>query len=1353
MIIHLDADAFFASVEQAADPRLRGKAIAVGGMKRGIIASASYEARKQGVYTPMPTARALKICPRLIVLPGDFDRYEHFSKMMFSYAYDYTADVEVGGIDEGYYDVGANRKLTAFSIATSVRQAIRDTLKIPVSEGIGSNKLVSQIASKLKKPDCFIEVAPGTEREFLAPLESNWLPGVGPSMAKLLRNAGLTRIGQLALVRPDELSLFVGSSARTLYEMAQGIDNRPVIREEPAAKSYGEQETFETDVTDEAYLQAKLRSIADRLMTKVRADHKSVRTFTVKVRYNDMEEEQRSESVQEPTNYEGDIYSLIGMLLKKAWSRRVSVRLISLRFSNLYDAMFAGDLDLDTFTSEKKQKIASVIDAVRMEFGPKALMRGHDLWLQKVKGPRPETTRVRRVITPVEPASRFLMLNCKSYYSFMDSLLSPKDVVALAVQHGASAVAITDPNLHGAMPFYIAAKEAGIRPIIAAEVRSKEGSRFNAYVENATGYTQLCSWLSGPAPSASQLNEPEQGLIIVPTEREDVVGPVIRYTDPGHQYVYQILSSIRTLTLFSETHPEKRMGTFHCRPISNAHQQLTDTILERCRFEFELGGLKFPHYHPSDGSDPKSYLRRLATEGARKRYGARYDSIRPQLKEELAIIAEVGYEEYFLITWELLQECKKRGIDWLTRGSAADSVVCYCLGISSVCPLRFELYFRRFLNRDRMVLHKLPDIDIDFPHDRKDEVIQMILDKYGPEHAAVVGGFNTFQGKSALADIAKVMGVSEFQIRRLTEKIPHVWGKDIQTAVETSVECRNLVLTDDPYKTALALAAKLDGFPRYPKMHPCGMVVSRVPLHTLTPTFQSGKGWPTTHFDMDAVEEVGLVKMDILAQAGLAVMRDTLKLLHDKGITLDLKQLEPWDDSRIWEMIASGHSRGVHHIESPAMLSLERMCNVDNIDDLVAIVSVIRPGAANSLKKVSFSRRCQGLEPAQYPHPSLEPCLRSTYGVIAYEEHILQICEAFAGLPAGRADILRRALVKQNQKKIEELRGEFWMAAESLGHTQDDIQKVWELVSGFQGYAFCRAHSTVYGVEAYEAAHLKLYHPKEFLCCVLEHGKGFYNRLVYSLECRRLGIGLLPPDVNRSRACYYPEEEGIRVPLKQVLGLSETTLARWELGKPFSSLSDFYQRTQPSRDEMNALLQAGAFDSFSDSRTALFWEWSRAAQWPCEKGQGVLFGGRPTSMVPYVPRTEPSRLEKLKAEMQFLGFTATAHTLDLYPDVAWSTYCPIAELGKYPDARVTICGLIIEDRIHYQVDGRPMKFISVCDYSGIIECELFADAYGRYGIETVRHPVVEVTGTVQHFDNKKSYSLTVESAFPPRKNS
>lgn len=1352
--MHLDADAFFVGCEVASEPRLRGKAVAVGGMKRGIIASASYEARRMGIYTPMPTARALKICPHLIVLPGDYEKYEHFSRLMFSLVHDYTPVVEVGSIDEGYGDLSGVTKWSPRTVAERLRKNIRDHLRLSVSQGLGTNKLVASVASKLRKPDNFLEVPAGTEREFLAPLEVKWLPGVGAKMERVFQAAGLHRIAQVAETMVESLELIAGSGAGQLREFALGIDERPIVTEREDAQSYGKQETFDEDTTDEEFVRRVLRGMTDHLMAKVRADGKMIRCVEVRLRYNDMEQSRRSESLDEPTDLETDAYGLIDRLTRGAWDRRVSLRLIGLKLSRVYDGggWHQAGLDLPGtgYDKETRRVLAQVMDEAKERYGSGSVIRAHQLPIRQSRqnkcsggvhaAGRGEKKRPSLGIRTRADRLAALQLNVKSCFSFMDSLLRPEDIVRLAAERGAKAVAMTDPNLHGAVEFCAAAREAGIKPVVGAEVKIG-GIRYLAYVENAVGYRNLCGLLSGQTEHRQGADATLSGLILRPV----TAFPEIRYASAKDVKFYEVVQSIRTLSLAGQPQGDKRRGDFSwTREMEVSTEMLQDTeeIAERCEFVLPVGGLKFPRFAPPDGSASREFLGRLTREGMRRRYGAMPTAgVRRQVEEELRIIAEVGYEEYFLVVWELLQRCREHGIEWITRGSAADSLVCYCLGISSVCPVRFELYFRRFLNPERMKLQKLPDIDIDFPHDRRDEVVDLIFDRYGPHHAAVVGGFNTYQGRSAFADIAKVLGVSEFQIRRMTEKLPQTSARHVAAAARDNVEACGLTWEENPYQAALKLAARLDGFPRHAKMHPCGVVISREPVGELTPLFTSASGRATTQFNMDAVEAMGLVKLDILAQGGLSVLRDTREVLRVRGI--DPPAPGGWDDPHVWQMITDGEARGAHHIESPAMTSLARMSGVRAIDQLIAIVSVIRPGAANSLRKEQFARRARGAEPVAYVHPSLEPVLRSTYGVVAYEEHVLQICEVFAGWDAGRADILRRMLVKNRMAKVEAWREEFAAAARTKGRNEVEITAVWDLLMQFRGYAFCRAHSTAYGLEAYEAAQLKRYHPAEFLASVLTHGKGFYSRLFYTIEARRLGILFAGPGVNGEVWRFVAGKtvlQEIKAPLCMIKGLSDGLLGRIEEGRPFVSLSDFWRRCSPASDEAMALLRAGAFDAFGASRTEQFWELRALAPWTA--AQGLLLEAKKAE--PPLMRTEPDRLQKLRDEMELLGFPASGHPVELFPEVAWETYCAVGEVRSFAGQSVTTCGLVVAQRLHHQSDGRAMKFISICDRTDILECEIFADAYRKCGGVLARWPVVEVTGRVEALGSSRGCVLRVE---------
>ncbi len=1424
-IVHLDADAFYAAVEQAADSRLRGKAIAVGGEKRGIIASASYEARKFGVYTPMPTSQARRLCPKLIVLPGDFERYEQFSRWMFSYPQDFTPDVEITSVDEGYFDLTATGK-PAHEIARKVRDTIRQSLKLNVSEGIGSNKLVSQIAAKLHKPAAFQEVPAGQEAAFLSPLPNKWLPGVGPKTSARLTTAGLADIAHIADTPVDLLELIVGSQALALRQFARGIDDRPVITSRGVAKSFGEQQTFMADVTDEGYAEATLRRMADNLFARVRAEGHTIRTLTVKVRYNDLAEDQCGESLREPTALETDVYGRLGIMLRQAWRRRVSLRLVSLKLSNVHCGRFSVELPLeaDARRQEAHERLAHIVDRLRKTHGRGVILRGHDFRLREAPLTNLEAPPVaaaplpRRLVVRVAPTKvRAVPLHVHSHCTFLDSTLSPTAIVGLAVKHECPAVALTDVgNLHGAAEFAQAAKVAGIKPVFGAELRVGAHTLL-AYVESAKGYANLCRLLSqrkaavsdesvatqqGMPLKLSELDGRTEGLLAVSDDVslaslfpgrfyeaattkpasgcfKLVACSPVHYGTPGDRLHYDLVQSIRTRTLLRQEHPEKRVGgalhlrtprelalKYAGRPEVLAHSL---ELAERCDFTFPEGAPQFPDFKPPDGSSPRAFLRKLVLAGLHDRYKDRAGQFKAQVEEELRIIAEVGYEGYFLLVWELLQTCREKGIEWITRGSAADSLVCYCLRISDVCPIRFDLYFKRFLNRERMSQNKLPDIDIDFAHDVKDDVVKMLFERHGPKNCAIVGGFSTFQARAAFGDVAKVLGVAEREVRRFTERFPWGFGGGWQAddsgpndgarlsdLLAASPECRDLPVNEEPFKTALGLTECLEGVPRNPKMHPCGVVLSRDPIHTLTPTFISAKGYPTTHLDMDAVEQVGLVKLDVLAQGGLAVLRDAKKSLAARGIGVDFNSFTPWDDPAVWHMIAGGGARAVHHIESPAMTSLCQMMNVSEIDGVIGLVAVIRPGAANEGKKLGFTRRYQGLEPTTYPHPSLEPCLRSTYGLVVFEEHVLQICETFAGLSLDWGDKLRRALNRSQHGKIKEIKAPFTESARKQGHSPEEIAEVWELVSNFTGYTFNKAHSTAYGIEAYWGAWMKHYYPAEFLAAVLTHGKGFYPALVYVLEARRLGLSFLPPSVNEPGPAFTAHGQAIRVPLMRAKGLTERTTKALEAERaraPFASLADVFHRVRPGPEELEAMIRVGAFDEFGPPRTAQFWE----AQWlhqsfhgTGDAGQGWLLAPPGMERLPEVSLREPTRAERLAAEDELFGYPVSGHPLELYADVAWDTYCPVSRFKEHIGEEVVTCGLVVEQRTHHQITGEPMKFLTLADWTGMVESELFADTYRSHGLATVRYPVLEVTAKVEPFENGNGFTLRVLRAGKPR---
>ncbi len=769
---------------------------------------------------------------------------------------------------------------------------------------------------------------------------------------------------------------------------------------------------------------------------------------------------------------------------------------------------------------------------------------------------------------------------------------------------------------------------------------------------------------------------------------------------------------------------------------------------------------------PGGRPDRMRFLRELAWAGLARRYRQADATLRPEAvarcEHELAVVREVGYADYFLIVWDIVREARTRGIPVIARGSAADSLVCYVLGISTVCPLWFDLYFERFLNRERMQFSKLADIDLDFPWDQRDEMIGYVFERWGEGKVAMIGGFNRFHARAAVGDLGKVFGLGEAEVRAVTRRLPWSRADAIAAAVaEIPFLGRDLPLRDDPYPEILRLAERLEDVPRHPMMHPCGIVISREPLADFMPLLPSGRGPLMTQFDMDAVEDLGFVKIDLLGQAGLAVMRDVVRAVRSRhGAAIDLEAVR-WDDARTWDLIAQGGARGVHHIESPAMTSLLVQSHCRDMRCLCAIVSVIRPGAADESKKLAFTRRHQGFEPPRFPHPDLVDCLRDTYGLLVYEEHILMVAHRFAGMNLGRADVLRRELVKMKSPgRLVELGREFVACALARGRSEEETRQVWDTLVRFHGYMFNKAHSASYAVEAFQGAWLKARWPAEYMAAVLDNQRGFYSPLFYVLEARRLGIGLRGPCVNASGPHWQAERgadgrDHLRVPLRWINGLSAHLLDRWEVARqqrPFASPADFVRRVRPAPADRDLLLDCGAFDGFGLGRAGAFW----ALQAVSAAGDDDLFPPCEPPVVAPLPAgagalAEPSAAARAAREAELLGFPVSLDPFDHYgPGVAWDTYCPISGLGAFHGQVVRVAGLVVQTRRTHTVKGEVMFFGTVADPTGFAEVTLFPAVFRRGGFLLERGVVVALRARVEAFDNGHGHTLGVLAVGRPR---
>jgi DNA-directed DNA polymerase III PolC len=631
----------------------------------------------------------------------------------------------------------------------------------------------------------------------------------------------------------------------------------------------------------------------------------------------------------------------------------------------------------------------------------------------------------------------------------------------------------------------------------------------------------------------------------------------VHFLAPEEHLHHRVLNAIRTGTLLTKVAPPEiahgeayfKSAAEMQRAFADFPEALTATleIAERCNLDLELGKTIFPECTVPEGETPFSYLWRLCFDGARQRYRPLRPEVLARLTHELEVINKLHLAPYFLLVWEIVEEARRRNIPAVARGSAASSMVTYCLGISRVCPLRWGLYFERFLNEER---GDVPDIDIDICGARRDELLDWVYQRWGAEHVAMIGSFVTMHARMAVREVAKTFGLSPGEVNQFTRRLPHRPVRDIMKALATLPECRALPAQEEPWKTILDVALRLDGFPRHLGIHPCGTVISARPLTDLLPLERATKGIVVTQPDMNAVEALGLIKMDLLGQRGLTTMTLALENIRgtgtpacdtlipsgnaaefpaedtDKSVCATKIDFEaiPENDPATCAMLAAGRTMGVFQIESPGLRGLLRAQKAQTMEDLCLAIAIIRPGAAEYGSKEAFLKRLRGAEPVRYPHPRLEPILRDTLGVCVYQEQVMQIALAAGGLSLAEADLVRRSQAKwADARERERFHAKFLKNAERLGLAGAQREAAWQMVEKFAGFGFCKAHAATYADLAYRMAYLKAHWPAEFLAAMCSANAGFYHVSAYVEEAKRWGIEVRLPSVNRSQLEYTAE--------------------------------------------------------------------------------------------------------------------------------------------------------------------------------------------------------------------------------------
>jgi DNA-directed DNA polymerase III PolC len=876
----------------------------------------------------------------------------------------------------------------------------------------------------------------------------------------------------------------------------------------------------------------------------------------------------------------------------------------------------------------------------------------------------------------------------------------------------------------------------------------------------------------------------------------------VHFLKPEEHLHHRAVNAIRTGGLLTTVaSPEITTGEAWFKPAAEMQKcfpdhpewlQASTEIADRCNLKLELRKLILPECSVPDGESAFSYLWKLSFDGARKRYKPLRPEVLSRLTHELEVIEHWHLAPYFLLVYDIVEEARRRGIPAVARGSAASSMVTYCLGISRVCPLRWGLYFERFLNEQR---GDCPDIDIDICGARRDELLDYVYEHWGAEHVAMIGSFITMHARLAVREVAKVFGVPPGEVDRFTKRLPHRPVREILQAIRQLPECRDLPIDDEPWKTVLQVALRLDDAPRHMGIHPCGTVISARPLTRLTPLERATKGIVVTQYDMNAIEDLGLIKMDLLGQRGFTTMSLALdnidrsllvgaqhaapsfeaSSIAPDGITpcpkpreLDFDSI-PENDPATCNVVAAGRTMGVFQIESPAMRGMLRMMNARTLEEMAIALAIIRPGAAEYGSKELFVKRLRGKENLTYPHDSLEPILRDTRGVCIYQEQVMQIAQAVGKLSLAEADIVRRTSVKYSgQADYERLRGKFDQAAGMMGLTKHQREESWQMVEKFAGFGFCKAHAATYADVAYRMAYLKTHHPAEFLAAMCSAGAGFYHVSAYVEEAKRWGIAVRLPSVNHSRMEYTAEaadngKRALRVGLMQIKGLRiETitaTLRTREKHGPFCSLEDFLRRVPVERDEIESLIKCGAFDDLSHSadpgslksqkmtRPEMLWQWNLLQA----SGKGAHPGGARSPGMALPEKTEtlfteanaPDPVASTLAEMQMPEYTleqklryereilevcVSGHPLDFFPRNGEAWS---DELPGLLGKRVTLCGWAITHRHVGTKNYRNMMFVTLEDQRGVYEVVLFPDVYDRYGGLVYETRTMRVTGRVE----------------------
>lgn len=961
-------------------------------------------------------------------------------------------------------------------------------------------------------------------------------------------------------------------------------------------------------------------------------------------------------------------------------------------------------------------------------------------------------------------------LYVKTNYSLLSSLIRIDELLEFCLQNNITSVAITDSNLFGMMEFYKKCKNSGIHPVIGLEI-SLENDNFVLYAKNYKGYQSLIKLSTIQDERTVTLDDIQEhknevlGIVSIQyLETFRLLQKILEEVYLGYankeeereakletkntvffrksQYIHKGQESyLKYLFMIKDGKTIANKVDYHLENLeleldniydysSNEGLFQTLEIAKKCNVEWEKPGLLLPIYDTKGSHSSHEYLVSLAKTGLSRRLKENVSNVyQERLNYELDIIEKMGFSNYFLVVYDFIKYAKKNHIlVGPGRGSGAGSLVCYSIGITDLDPIHYDLLFERFLNPERI---SMPDIDTDFPDVYRDQVIQYVKEKYGDKKVAGIVTFGTLAAKQAIRDVSRVLNIPSYQVDQVSKKIPSVTKLKLKDFYETDIEFRSLIDTDEKLKLMLKIAYQIEGFPRHTSSHAAGIVMCKQDLDEVIPLTKN-EGIYLTGFSMEYLEELGLLKMDFL---GLKTLTTIMNILEDIEVgenkKIDFNQI-PLEDQKVLNLFRNADTTGIFQFESDGMRNFLRNLKPTSFEDIFAAIALFRPGPAINID--SYIRRKNGEEEITYLDPSLEPVLKSTKGIIIYQEQIMQIASIYAGYTLGEADILRRAMSKKKMDVLKNEENRFIKQSVERGHDKETAKEIFDLILNFANYGFNRAHSVAYSLIAYKMAYLKYYYPKYFYSNLLSSViGGWVKTKQYLNEAKSLGIPILKPCVNRSNKKYTVENDGIRYPLSAIrnVGVVSVDAILSNRKTPYKDIFDFLARTKDSginRKGIESLIDAGCFDSFGYNHQTLIHNLDSI-----ENYADLIKDLDPE----YVLKPEIEVIEEypkdylVQKEKELFGLYLSNHPVTSYK-AKYDNIIPLNQIQRFHNRKVNV--IIMIDRAHTvrTKNGMDMMFLVGSDEYQSIDFTLFPKIHNRYrNLALQSGMIIKVLGRVE----------------------